>query len=108
LGDRFPAIVDAARCLRATSFLIYGEAVICRPDGLSDFDALRVGRRAHEVTLAAFDLIELHGDDLRDEPLLKRKQDIGQRPPRLLSTMNTSTTMARACSNTPAVWAQRT
>jgi bifunctional non-homologous end joining protein LigD len=73
-ADRFPAIVDAARRLRATSFLIDGEAVVCRPDGLSDFDALRFGRRAREVTLAAFDLIELQGDDLRDEPLLKRKQ----------------------------------
>ena len=73
-AERFPAIVDAARRLSAKSFLIDGEAVVCRPDGLSDFDALRVGRRAHEVTLAAFDLIELHGDDLRDEPLSKRKQ----------------------------------
>jgi bifunctional non-homologous end joining protein LigD len=73
-AERFPAIVDAARRLSAKSFLIDGEAVVCRPDGLSDFDALRVGRRAHEVTLAALDLIELQGDDLRDEPLLKRKQ----------------------------------
>jgi ATP-dependent DNA ligase len=39
-------------------FLIDGEAVVCRPDGLSDFDALRFGRAALEVTLAAFDVIE--------------------------------------------------
>jgi bifunctional non-homologous end joining protein LigD len=73
-AERFPAIVEAARHLKAQSFLIDGEAVVCRPDGISDFDALRVGRRAHEVTLAAFDLIELRGEDLRNEPLLKRKQ----------------------------------
>jgi bifunctional non-homologous end joining protein LigD len=77
-AERFPAIVDAARRLKAKSFLIDGEAVVCRPDGLSDFDALRVGRRAHEVMLAAFDLIELQGDDLRDEPLLKRKQRLAK------------------------------
>ena len=77
-SDRFPAIVDAARRLKARSFLIDGEAVVCRPDGLSDFDALRVGRRAHEVTLAAFDLIELQGEDLRDEPLLERKQRLAK------------------------------
>ena len=77
-ADRFPAIVDAARRLKTKSFLIDGEAVVCRPDGLSDFDALRVGRRAHEVTLAAFDLIELQGDDLRDEPLSKRKQRLAK------------------------------
>jgi len=26
--------------------MIDGEAIICRPDGVSDFDALRIGRRA--------------------------------------------------------------
>lgn len=73
-ADRFPSVVEAARRLKATSFLIDGEAIICRADGLSDFAALRVGRRAHEVMLAAFDLIELKGDDLRDEPLEQRKR----------------------------------
>jgi bifunctional non-homologous end joining protein LigD len=78
-ADRFPAIVAAASRLKAQSFLIDGEAVVCRPDGLSDFDALRFGRRAHEVTLVAFDLIELQGDDVRDdEPLLKRKQRLAK------------------------------
>ena len=73
-ADRFPAIVEAARRLKAASFLIDGEAIICRADGLSDFEAIRVGRRAHEVTVAAFDLIESQGVDLRDEPLARRKQ----------------------------------
>ncbi|WP_354067402.1 DNA ligase [Bradyrhizobium sp. OAE829] len=73
-----PAIVEAAKRLRPQSFLIDGEAVICRPDGVSDFDALRVGRRAHEVTLAAFDLIELQADDLRKEPLFNRKQRLAR------------------------------
>jgi bifunctional non-homologous end joining protein LigD len=40
-SDRFPAIVDAASRLKAQSFLIDGEAVVCRPDGITDFDALR-------------------------------------------------------------------
>jgi len=60
------------------SFLIDGEAVVCRPDGVSDFEALRVGRRAHEVTLVAFDLLELEGDDLRNEPLFNRKQRLAR------------------------------
>src|SRR3954466_8460655 len=58
-ADRFPAIVEAASRLQAQSFLIDGEAIVCRANGLSDFAALRVGRSAHEVMLAAFDLIEL-------------------------------------------------
>jgi bifunctional non-homologous end joining protein LigD len=45
---------------------------------MSDFDALRYGRRAHEVTLAAFDLIELQADDLRNEPLCNRKQRLAK------------------------------
>lgn len=77
-ADRFPAIVEAARRLRPPSFLIDGEAIICRPDGVSNFDALRVGRRAHDVTLAAFDLIELQADDLRKEPLFNRKQRLAK------------------------------
>ena len=39
-ADRFPAIVEAAMGLKGQSFLIDGEAIVCRPDGLSDFDAL--------------------------------------------------------------------
>src|SRR5207248_1520676 len=32
-ADRFPAIVQAASRLRAQSFLIDGEVIVCRPDG---------------------------------------------------------------------------
>src|SRR4051812_30114734 len=73
-ADRFPAIVDAAKSIRADSFLIDGEAVVCRGDGVSDFDALRSRRRDHDVTLVAFDLIELAGEDLRDDRLIDRKR----------------------------------
>jgi len=72
--DRFPAIVDAARTIKAVSFLIDGEAVVCRDDGISDFNALRSRRRDHDVTLVAFDLIELAGEDLRDHRLADRKR----------------------------------
>jgi bifunctional non-homologous end joining protein LigD len=61
-----PAIVEAA--LRI-SFLIDGEAVIVRDDGTPDFRALRSKRIGHEAVLAAFDLIEHDGDDLRGLPL---------------------------------------
>ena len=40
-ADRFPAIVDAALRIKASSFLIDGEAVIARDDGMPDFRALR-------------------------------------------------------------------
>ena len=43
--DRFPAIVETASHLRATSFLIDGEAV-ARDDGTPDFHALRPAQPA--------------------------------------------------------------
>jgi bifunctional non-homologous end joining protein LigD len=77
-ADRFPAIVEAASRLKASSFLIDGEAVICRDDGLSDFNALRNRRRNYDAMLFAFDLIEHEGDDLRDLPLIDRKHRLAK------------------------------
>ena len=72
--DHFPAIVDAARRIRASSFLIDGEAVITSEDGTPDFYALRSKRRSHEAVQFAFDLLMHDGDDLRDQPLIDRKR----------------------------------
>ena len=94
-ADRFPAIVEAASRLRATSFLIDGEAVICGEDGISDFDALRSRRRDHDVTLIAFDLIELQGDDLRNHELIDRKN-------RLAKMLARGGAAIRPCSSMPA------
>ena len=77
-SDRFPAIVDAALRINAHSFLIDGEAVIAREDGASDFKALRSKHRGQEAMLYAFDLIELNGDDLRDELLIERKRRLSK------------------------------
>ena len=47
-------------------------------DGMSDFYALRSRRRGPEAVLYAFDLLEHNGADLRDLPLLERKQRLEQ------------------------------
>ncbi len=44
-ADRFPAIVEAAGPIQASSFLIDGEDVIARDDGMLDFHALAGARR---------------------------------------------------------------
>jgi ATP-dependent DNA ligase len=77
-ADRFPAIVDAALRIKASSFLIDGEAVIARDDGTPDFHALRSKRGGQEAVLYAFDLIEHDGDDLRDLPLIERKRRLAK------------------------------
>jgi ATP-dependent DNA ligase len=71
--DRLPAIVEAARRLKTASCLIDGEAVILNDDGSSDFNALR-SRRSAEAVLVAFDMLELHGEDLRGLSLHERKR----------------------------------
>jgi bifunctional non-homologous end joining protein LigD len=76
LGQSISRHVEAASRLRAQSFL--NEAVICRDDGHSDFDALRSHRRDHDVTLIAFDLIEWQNDDLRDQKLIDRKNRLAK------------------------------
>ena len=76
---RFSAIVEAAHRIKASSFLIDGEAVIARDDdGLPNFHALRSRHRGHEAVLYAFDLIEHDGNDLRDLSLIDRKRRLAK------------------------------
>ena len=69
--DRVPLIAEALQALRVKSVIVDGEGVVCRSDGVSDFDLLRAGSR--EAFLYAFDLLELDGTDLRREPWETRR-----------------------------------
>ena len=62
---RYPLIVEAARRIRTTQFIVDGEAVVLGVDGRSSFEDLHSGKTNDEVQLYAFDLIEMGGDDLR-------------------------------------------
>jgi hypothetical protein len=58
--DRVPRITKALASLRVKSVTIDGEGVVCRQDGVSDFDRLRsaVGRLgSRDAFLYAFDLL---------------------------------------------------
>jgi bifunctional non-homologous end joining protein LigD len=70
---RYPAVAGAAAKLRAKSFRIDGEAVVCGPDGVALFDALHQRWKAPDAMLYAFDLLEFDGADLRPLPLGERK-----------------------------------
>jgi ATP-dependent DNA ligase len=72
-SGRYPAIARAAAKLRARSFTIDGEAVVCGPDGVAVFDALHRRGTVTEAMLYAFDLLEYDGVDLRPRPLGERK-----------------------------------
>ena len=71
---RYPAIAVTATLLRARSFTLDGEAVVCGPDGVAIFDALHRRGTVTEAMMYAFDLLELDGEDLRPQPLVDRKK----------------------------------
>jgi bifunctional non-homologous end joining protein LigD len=64
-SGRYPAIAATAAKLKARSFTLDGEAVVCGPDGDAIFDALHRHGTVSEAMLYAFDLLELDGEDLR-------------------------------------------
>lgn len=79
---QFPLIAEALERLRPQSFIIDGEAVARDGDGMPCFDRLRYRRRDASVILFAFDLIELNGDDLRRNPIERRKAKLTKIPQR--------------------------
>ena len=62
--------------LPAGSCVIDSEAIVVDDNGLSVFDLIRYRRQDHAVSLCAFDLIELDGNDLRREPIEVRKRTL--------------------------------
>jgi bifunctional non-homologous end joining protein LigD len=71
---RYPAIARTAAQLKARSFTLDGEAVVCGPNGIAIFDALHRHGTVSEAMLYAFDLLELDGRDLRALTLGERKK----------------------------------
>jgi len=55
------------------SCTVDGEAIACDERGLSVFEMIRWRQHDNAVTLCAFDLLELEGEDLRREPIEVRK-----------------------------------
>jgi bifunctional non-homologous end joining protein LigD len=58
---RYPAIAVTAMLLRAKSFTLDGEAVVCGSDGVAIFDALHRRGTVTEAMMYAFDLLDLDG-----------------------------------------------
>jgi bifunctional non-homologous end joining protein LigD len=69
--------VAGALKLPETRFVLDGEVVVLKPDGVSDFDALASRNRDKRAMLYAFDLLAGEGD-LRGLPLSMRKVALAQ------------------------------
>jgi bifunctional non-homologous end joining protein LigD len=109
-SDRYPAIAITATQLRARSFTLDGEAVVCGPDGVAIFDALHRRGTVTEAMLYAFGLLELDGEDLRGMPLGDRKNAWRGYWAGAASASCSATTLTRTapcCSCTPVAWASR-
>jgi bifunctional non-homologous end joining protein LigD len=69
---RFPKIAAAVAALPVRSCVVDGEAIVVDRQGLSVFELLLHRHHDHTAVLSAFDLIELDGYDLRQQPLEHR------------------------------------
>ena len=67
------APIAAAMRVLPADVVLDGEAVVFRPDGHSDFTALRTKYGAAEAAFVAFDLLRVEGEDRRKEPLEVRR-----------------------------------
>jgi len=78
--ERFRPVVPALTRIRCDSALLDGEMAVADAQGRTDFGALQDALSGGEGRIAyyLFDILELNGDDLRERPLIERKQILKQ------------------------------
>ena len=72
-SKKYPLITTALHRMRVSSIVLDGEAM-CFDNGREDFQRLWSNCSDETVTLCAFDLLELNGEDFRPKPLAERKK----------------------------------
>jgi bifunctional non-homologous end joining protein LigD len=77
-SDRYPGIIMAARKLPCRTAILDGEVIVQDARGVSDFEALQAALRSKTAYLIfyVFDLLHLDGKDLREKPLLERRNKL--------------------------------
>ena len=77
-SGRYPRIVRSVLNLSVSSVTMDGEVAILTQDGVGDFGTLHGRTNDAWAILLAFDLLEIEGEDLRDQPLVERKRRLRQ------------------------------
>ena len=74
--DKYKQVIADAAALKAKSAIIDGEMVVLDANGVSNFKAFRraIKGRPAELVLVVFDLLHLDGADLRNQPLVARRE----------------------------------
>ena len=71
LNDRFPTVVRALeQALRTPDCVLDGEVVAVGEDGRATFSAMQQGKEGTTYIYVAFDVLEIDGEPLVDEPLV--------------------------------------
>jgi len=80
---KYRDLAAAGAALGVESAIIDGEIIVLNDKGLSDFAELRkaITRRQHDLYFVAFDLLHLNGHDLRDMPLVDRREILAEMIP---------------------------
>jgi bifunctional non-homologous end joining protein LigD len=78
--DKYAGVAGAACLLTKRSASIDGEMIVQDETGRSDFGALRsaISGQPQRLIFMAFDLLELDGEDLRQEPLRIRRDKLAR------------------------------
>jgi bifunctional non-homologous end joining protein LigD len=76
--NRFKKVAHDAWHINAGSAIIDGEIVVPAADGSTDFSVLQneLKGSSKSIVLVAFDLLYLNGQDIRKEPLVRRKAEL--------------------------------
>ncbi|MER9363960.1 ATP-dependent DNA ligase [Mesorhizobium sp. M0500] len=74
--SKYRDLAATAKTLDVENAIIDGEIIVLNDKGLSDFAELRkaITRRQHDLYFVAFDLLHLHGHDLRDMAVEERRE----------------------------------
>lgn len=79
LSAKFPEVIEAASKLKANSAIIDGEIVAVDAKGHSSFQLLQahaLGEARPQILYYAFDLLQLDGQDWKEQPLDTRKNQL--------------------------------
>jgi DNA ligase D-like protein (predicted ligase) len=75
-SDKYQYVLEAAAALECGSAIIDGEMIVQDEHGRSDFDGFKraINREPERLVFMSFDLLRLDSEDLRNSPLLERRQ----------------------------------
>ncbi len=88
---RFPAVAEALASLKVKSALVDGELVVPDEEGRPSFQLIQNVDASTPVRAILFDLLEVDGQDLREQPLMARRKRLAALLPKNGTTLFFST-----------------